>query len=52
MNHRSKLATALLYLISAIVVVLSVYPFIYAISTSLETGTALFNSQLIPSNAD
>ena len=52
MNHRSKLATALLYLISAIVVVLSVYPFIYAISTSLKTGTALFNSQLIPSNAD
>ncbi len=52
MNHRSKLATTLLYLISAIVVVLSVYPFIYAISTSLKTGTALFNSQLIPSNAD
>ena len=52
MNHRSKLATALLYLISAIVVVLSVYPFIYAISTSLKTGTALFNTQLIPSNAD
>ena len=52
MNHRSKLATTLLYLISAIVVALSVYPFIYAISTSLKTGTALFNSQLIPSNAD
>ena len=52
MNHRSNLATALLYLISAVVVVLSVYPFIYAISTSLKTGTALFNSQLIPSNAD
>lgn len=52
MNQRSKWATALLYLISAIVVVLSVYPFIYAISTSLKTGTALFNSQLIPSNAD
>jgi len=52
MNHRSKLATTLLYLISAIVVALSVYPFIYAISTSLKTGTALFNSQLIPTNAD
>ncbi len=52
MNHRSQLASVLLYLISAIVVVLSVYPFIYAISTSLKTGTALFNSQLIPSNAD
>lgn len=52
MNTRSPLATGLLYLISAIVVVLSVYPFIYAISTSLKTGTALFGTQLIPSNAD
>ena len=52
MNTRSLLATGLLYLISAIVVVLSVYPFIYAISTSLKTGTALFGTQLIPSNAD
>jgi len=52
MNARSPLATGLLYLISAIVVVLSVYPFIYAISTSLKTGTALFGTQLIPSNAD
>ena len=52
MNHRSHLATVLLYLISAIVVVLSVYPFVYAISTSLKTGTALFSTELIPSNAD
>ena len=52
MNTRSPLATGLLYLISAIVVVVSVYPFIYAISTSLKTGTALFGTQLIPSNAD
>ena len=52
MNTRPPLATGLLYLISAIVVVLSVYPFIYAISTSLKTGTALFGTQLIPSNAD
>ncbi|MEY3613816.1 MAG: Trehalose transport system permease protein SugB [Pseudomonadota bacterium] len=52
MNHRSHLATGLLYLISAIVVILSVYPFVYAISTSLKTGTALFSTELIPSNAD
>jgi trehalose/maltose transport system permease protein len=52
MNHRSNLATGLLYLISAIVVVLSVYPFVYAISTSLKTGTALFGTELIPSKAD
>jgi trehalose/maltose transport system permease protein len=52
MNHRSPLATGLLYLISVVVVVLSVYPFVYAISTSLKTGTALFGTALIPSNAD
>ena len=52
MNQRSLLATGLLYLISAIVVILSVYPFVYAISTSLKTGTALFSTELIPSNAD
>ena len=52
MNTRSPLATGLLYLISAIVVVVSVYPFIYAISTSLKTGTALFGTELIPSKAD
>jgi trehalose/maltose transport system permease protein len=52
MNQRSPLATGLLYLISAIVVILSVYPFVYAISTSLKTGTALFSTELIPSNAD
>ena len=52
MNQRSPLATGLLYLISAIVVVLSVYPFVYAVSTSLKTGTALFGTQLIPAHAD
>jgi trehalose/maltose transport system permease protein len=52
MNQRSPLATGLLYLISAIVVILSVYPFVYAISTSLKTGTALFSTELIPRNAD
>lgn len=52
MNQRSPLATGLLYLISAIVVALSVYPFVYAVSTSLKTGTALFGTQLIPAHAD
>jgi trehalose/maltose transport system permease protein len=52
MKQRSTLATLLLYLISAIVVILSLYPFVYAISTSLKTGNALFTSDLFPSNAD
>jgi trehalose/maltose transport system permease protein len=52
MKQRSTLATLLLYLISAIVVILSLYPFAYAISTSLKTGNALFTSDLFPSNAD
>lgn len=52
MNPRTPLATGLLYLASALVVALSVYPFVYAVSTSLKTGTALFGTQLIPSNAD
>ena len=52
MNQRSTLATVLLYLASAIVVILSLYPFVYAVSTSLKTGNALFTAELFPSNAD
>jgi trehalose/maltose transport system permease protein len=52
MKQRATLATVLLYLISAIVVILSLYPFVYAISTSLKTGNALFTADLFPSNAD
>lgn len=52
MKQRSTLATVLLYLISAVVVSLSLYPFVYAISTSLKTGNALFTADLLPSNAD
>jgi trehalose/maltose transport system permease protein len=52
MKQRSTLATVLLYLISAVIVILSLYPFVYAISTSLKTGNALFTADLLPSNAD
>ena len=52
MKHRSTWATVLLYLVSAIVVILSLYPFVYAVSTSLKTGNALFTAELFPSNAD
>jgi len=52
MKQRSTLATVLLYLISTVIVILSLYPFVYAISTSLKTGNALFTADLLPSNAD
>jgi trehalose/maltose transport system permease protein len=52
MMHRSPWATALLYAIAVIVVVASVYPFVYAISTSLKSGTALFSTQLLPEQPD
>lgn len=52
MKHRSTLATALLYVISAIVIIFSLYPFVFAISTSLKTGNALFTADLFPSDAD
>jgi len=52
MKQRSTLATVLLYVISAIVILFSLYPFVFAISTSLKTGNALFTADLFPSNAD
>jgi trehalose/maltose transport system permease protein len=39
-----------LYLAAAVVVVVSVFPFIYAVSTSLKTGAALFEPVLWPSS--
>jgi trehalose/maltose transport system permease protein len=47
-NQRPLLGTIVLYLLAALVVVISVYPFVYTISTSLKTGTALFSTTLWP----
>ena len=41
---------AVLYALAAIVVVVSVFPFVYAISTSFKTGSALFDSSLLPTS--
>jgi len=38
-----------LYGLAALVVAVSVYPFLYALATSLKTGTALFDTHLLPS---
>jgi trehalose/maltose transport system permease protein len=48
MNHRPTWGTVVLYLMAALVVIVSVYPFIYTITTSLKTGTALFSTSLLP----
>ncbi|GAP37945.1 carbohydrate ABC transporter permease [Piscinibacter sakaiensis] len=45
---RPLLGTVVLYLLAALVVVVSVYPFLYTIATSLKTGTALFSTSLLP----
>lgn len=37
-----------LYALAAIVVIISVYPFLYTIATSFKTGTALFDTSLLP----
>jgi trehalose/maltose transport system permease protein len=42
---------AALYAAAALVVVVSVFPFLYAVSTSLKTGAALFEPSLWPSSA-
>lgn len=39
---------AALYAAAALVVVVSVFPFVYAVSTSFKTGSALFESTLLP----
>ena len=49
MNQRPLWGSIVLYLFAALVVVVSVYPFLYTITTSLKTGTELFSTALFPS---
>ena len=46
--QRSLLNSCLFYLAVIVIIVISVYPFYYAILTSFETGTALFTPNLLP----
>ena len=48
-EQRPLLGTVVLYLLAALVVVVSVYPFLYTVTTSLKTGSALFDASLWPS---
>jgi len=47
-TQRPLLGTVLLYLCAALAVVISVYPFLYALATSFKSGTALFGTSLWP----
>lgn len=46
--ERSLLGNILFYMAVILIVVISVYPFYYAIITSFESGTALFKPNLFP----
>lgn len=48
MSQRSTAANVALYAAAALVVAVSVYPFLYALATSFKTGTALFDARLWP----
>ena len=40
MNERPALGTAVLYVLAALAVVMSVYPFLYALSTSFKSASS------------
>ncbi len=48
MIRRVPAASAAIYLSAALVVFACVYPFVYAMATSLKTSTALFDTGLLP----
>ncbi|OGB00816.1 MAG: sugar ABC transporter permease [Burkholderiales bacterium RIFCSPHIGHO2_12_FULL_69_20] len=48
MNHRPVLGSVALYIAAAMVVFISVGPFLYMVATSFKTGSALFDAHLWP----
>ena len=48
MKHRPLLGSIVLYALAAALVLVSVYPFLYALSTSFKSGAALFDTNLWP----
>lgn len=51
MNRRPLWGSVALYTFAVLIVVVSVYPFIYTIATSLKSGTELFSTSLLPQQA-
>ena len=49
--HRSTFGTVVLYLLAGLVTLVALYPFVYAVSTSFKTGSALFDATLWPQGA-
>ena len=47
-TQRPLWGTIALYILAAIVVIVSVYPFLYTLATSFKTGNALFDTSLLP----
>jgi trehalose/maltose transport system permease protein len=47
-NARPLIGRTLLYAAALLVVVVSVYPFVYTLATSFKTGNALFSTNLLP----
>lgn len=45
-TRRNPLGSAAVYALAALVTLVCVYPFVYAVSTSLKTGSALFDPSL------
>jgi trehalose/maltose transport system permease protein len=50
MNQRPLWGSVVLYFFATLIVVISVYPFLYTIATSLKSGTELFSTSLMPDN--
>lgn len=48
MNRRPLWGSVVLYIAAGLVVLVSVYPFLYTIATSLKSGTELFSTSLLP----
>ncbi len=48
MNQRPLLGNIVLYASAVLVVVISVYPFLYTVATSFKTGNELFSTNLLP----
>jgi trehalose/maltose transport system permease protein len=47
-NHRPLFGSVVLYAAAVLIVIFSVYPFLYTIATSFKTGNALFSTSLWP----
>ena len=48
MKLRLSPGTVAVYALTALIIVVSVYPFLYVVATSFKTGTALFDTGLLP----